>query len=129
MKNNLEMKNQSLDLHPETKRLMEEHDELKKQLSELFMQKQNKELHEKPLLIALYLQKIGYKEYNLYRLNVELAKLKQRLALMQAYDLSDLGMLHGRSERHRTVHTRDILDERGGTPFSGASMVTLYPFF
>lgn len=49
------------------------------------MQKQHMELHDKPLLIALYLQKIGYKEYNLYRLNVELAKLKQRLALMQAY--------------------------------------------
>lgn len=85
MKSNLEMSNQSLDLHPETKRLREEHDELKKLFSDLFMQKQHMELHDKPLLIALYLQKIGYKEYNLYRLNVELAKLKQRLALMQAY--------------------------------------------
>lgn len=85
MKSSLEMSNQSLDLHPETKRLRKEHDELKKLFSDLFMQKQHMELHDKPLLIALYLQKIGYKEYNLYRLNVELAKLKQRLALMQAY--------------------------------------------
>lgn len=85
MNENNDTNNQSLELHPETKLLREVHDELKKQFSELFMQKQNMELHEKPLLIALYLQKIGYKEYNLYRLNVELAKLKQRLALMQAY--------------------------------------------
>lgn len=65
MNENNDTSNQSLDLSPETKRLREEHDDLKKQFSELFMQKQNKELHEKPLLIALYLQKIGYKEYNL----------------------------------------------------------------
>jgi len=41
--------------------------------------------HEKPLLTALYLNKIGHKQYKIFCLSVELRQLKFRLSLLQAY--------------------------------------------
>lgn len=75
----------SIDLSAETKALQKLFAELKKEFSELFLKKQNMLQHEEPLLTALYLEKVGRKKYEAYCLNVELAKLKQRLALLQAY--------------------------------------------
>lgn len=41
--------------------------------------------HEKPLLTALYLNKIGHKQYKSFCLSIELQRLKFRLSLLQAY--------------------------------------------
>ena len=41
--------------------------------------------HEKPLLTALYLDKIGHKQYKRFCLSIELQRLKFRLSLLQAY--------------------------------------------
>lgn len=75
----------SIDLSPKIKALQKRYAELKKEFSDLFLQRQNMLQHEEPLLTALYLQKIGQKQYESYCLNVELSKLKQRLSLLQAY--------------------------------------------
>lgn len=49
------------------------------------MQKQHMQSHKEPLLTAIYLQKVGHKEYDLYRTNMKLSKLKHRFALLQGY--------------------------------------------
>lgn len=77
--------NSSLDLSSDTKLLRDRYSKLKKEFSEVFAQKEHMLSHEQPLLTALYLQKIGQKKYEAYCLNVELAKLKHRLALLQAF--------------------------------------------
>lgn len=41
--------------------------------------------HDESLLTALYLEKVGAKLYKIYRLKVELSRLKLRFSLMQAY--------------------------------------------
>ncbi|MCE5205958.1 MAG: ADP-ribosylglycohydrolase family protein [Porphyromonadaceae bacterium] len=76
---------QALDVSSETKYLRKRYLALKKEFSELFLQRQNLQLHEQPLLTALYLQKVGYKLYETYSLEVELSQLKFKIALMQSY--------------------------------------------
>lgn len=65
--------------------LREQHALLRNRFSELFSEKQNMLQHEKPLLTALYLNKIGHKQYKNFCLSVELRQLKFRLSLLQAY--------------------------------------------
>ncbi len=75
----------SLELTADSKILQKRYSELKKSFSELFLQRQNMLQHEEPLLAALYLQKVGQKQYEAFCLNIELAKLKQEMSLLQAY--------------------------------------------
>lgn len=72
-------------LNEEAKKLRERHAFLRNRFSELFLKRQDMLQHEKPLLTALYLNKIGYKQYENFCLSIELQKLKLRLSLLQAY--------------------------------------------
>lgn len=82
---NIKNSSNSLDITTEKKQLREQFAVLKKEFSELYIQRENMLSHEQPLLTALYLQKIGYKMYDAYCLNVELSKLKFKIALLQGY--------------------------------------------
>ncbi len=72
-------------LSEEVKKQRERYAFLRSRFSELFLQKQNMLQHEKPLLTALYLNKIGHKQYESFCLSVELKQLIFRLSLLQAY--------------------------------------------
>ncbi len=74
-----------LALSEEAIKLRELHRSLRNKFSELYMLKQNMLQHEKPLLTALYLDKIGNKLYRNFCLSIELKQLKLRLSLLQAY--------------------------------------------
>lgn len=67
------------------KKLRERHTFLRNRFSELFLKKQNMLQHEKQLLTALYLNRIGYKQYESFCLSIELQQLKFKLSLLQAY--------------------------------------------
>lgn len=58
---------------------------LQKEFSILFEQKHNLETNEKPYLYALYIQMIGGRLFEIYRLQVEFQKLKFKVELLQAY--------------------------------------------
>jgi ADP-ribosylglycohydrolase len=72
-------------LSEEAIKLRELHSSLRNNYSELYMAKQNMLQHEKPLLTALYLDKIGHKLYRNFCLSIELKQLQYRLSLLQAY--------------------------------------------
>lgn len=75
----------SIDLEPDRKELYFLYSQLKSEFSELFALKSKMLHHDESVLTALYLEKVGAKLYEIYRLKVELSRLKLRVSLMQAY--------------------------------------------
>ncbi len=73
------------DMTSERKEMHLRYNQLKSEFSELFALKNQMLHHDESFLTALYLEKIGFKLYEVYRLQVELSRLKLRVSLMQSY--------------------------------------------
>ncbi len=76
---------QNLDLSPENRALRQEISELRKQFTDLFAQKEYMISHEKDVLYTHYLNEIGQDLYTLLCLRTEVAALKLKMQLAQAY--------------------------------------------
>lgn len=105
----------SIDLTPEQKELRNRYNELKGEFSRLFALKNEMLSHERPLLTSLYLEFIGRKLYEVYCLSVELAMLKQRMALLQAYvnrnESPDLHVIDKEIEKQFAEYQKKIEEE------------------
>jgi predicted RNase H-like nuclease (RuvC/YqgF family) len=74
-----------LDLTPENRILRQQADSLRKDFSELFEQWNYMLTYEESALNALYLNEIGGLQFEVHRLTTELAHLKHKIQLAQAY--------------------------------------------
>lgn len=76
---------QNLDLSQENRALRQEIAELRKQFTDLFAQKEHMISHEKDVLYTHYLNEVGKDLYTLLCLRTEVAALKMKMQLAQAY--------------------------------------------
>jgi len=75
----------SIDLNPETKALRAEYDALRKEYSERFQQKEYMISFEEDHIYALYMNLIGQKQYEVFVLDYDIAKLKLKQQYLQSY--------------------------------------------
>lgn len=99
----------------ETMRRRERYRFLRNRFSELFLEKENILQHEEPLLTAIYLSKIEHKQFEQFRLSIELQELKLRFSLLQAYinrnEAPDLKAVDREVKRQFEAYYRQIETE------------------
>lgn len=75
----------NIDLTPKQRNLREEYNRLRQEFAKYFSLHQEMTMHKEPLLTALFLNKVGQKYYEVFCLQTELARLKRKMELLQAY--------------------------------------------
>ncbi|HLP04328.1 MAG TPA: J domain-containing protein [Paludibacter sp.] len=79
------MDNAHLELTEDYKKLKLQYEYLKKEFSELYMQKTEMLTYTESYLNAMYIKFIGQRQYRKFCMNVELLQIKQRIQLIQGY--------------------------------------------
>ena len=56
----------NIDLSPEQRKLRDTYQRLKQEFADVFFRHQEMTMHEQPMLIAIYLQKVGRKQFEVF---------------------------------------------------------------
>ena len=107
--------NNSIDISPRKKQLKEEYERLQLEYADLVAERDELENSEGPRLTALYMEAVGQLQYEVLVLQYEIALLKQKRDLLQAYknrgEKADLNYVDEQVEATAKTYNENIQRE------------------
>ena len=107
--------NNSIDISPRKKQLKEEYERLQLEYADLVAERDELENSEGPRLTALYMEAVGQLQYEVLVLQYEIALLKQKRDLLQAYknrgEKADLNYVDEQVEASAKTYNENIQRE------------------
>ena len=104
-----------IDLTPEQRQLRESYQRLKQEFADLFLHHQEMTVHERPTLIAIYLQLVGQKQFEVFCLQTECSRLKRKMELLQIYvnrnETPDIASVDNKLEVEFKEYSRQIINK------------------
>lgn len=105
----------NIDLLPGQRDLHDTYRRWKQEFADVFFRHQEMTIHEQPTLTALYLLKIGQKQFEVFYLQTEYARLKRKMELLQIYvnrdEKPDVVSVENKLENEFEEYTRKIKNE------------------